>query len=286
MRREHPGVQRERMKHSKALEHFLDAANCVVRATVTRVRGSAPREAGAYILISASDQFGTIGGGRLEFDVIETAREMLESGCISKNLDVALGPEIGQCCGGRVEIALQRLGQSALADLISEVRQQDEHRPSVLILGAGHVGRELANLLQHLPVRTVLVDQRAEELDKSFADVEKSLSAIPEFEIMNAPAGSAFVVLTHDHALDFLLTSCALERGDAAYVGLIGSATKRAKFKSWCSTQCKDVSLERLVCPIGASGNRDKRPAVIASFVLTEVVLALTSDEAVRVEIS
>lgn len=279
MRRVDLGAQMERMQQSKALEQFLRTANCVVRATVTRVRGSAPREVGAFILISASDQFGTIGGGRLEFDVIETARDMLNSGCISKNLDIALGPEIGQCCGGRVEVALQRLGQSGVAELISEVQEQDKHRPAVYILGAGHVGRELANLLQHLPLRTALVDQRAEELAKSHADVEKILSAIPEFEIMNAPAGSAFVVLTHDHALDFLLTSSALERGDASYVGLIGSATKRAKFRNWCKTQCKGASLDQLICPIGATGSGDKRPAIIAAFVLAELLSALAQQD-------
>ena len=85
-------------------------------------------------------------------------------------------------------------------------------------------------------------------------------------------------MLTHDHALDFLLTSAALERGDAAYVGMIGSATKRAKFKNWTHKNCDGQTIEHLNCPIGASGSRDKRPSVIAAFVAAEVMADLTSE--------
>jgi len=99
---------------------------------------------------------------------------------------------------------------------------------------------------------------------------------------MTAPPGSAFVVLTHDHGLDFLLASAALGRGDAAYVGLIGSATKRAKFRKWCRTQCDGLSIADLTCPIGAQGSRDKRPAVIAAFAVAEVMSALTQATAIR----
>jgi xanthine dehydrogenase accessory factor len=147
-------------------------------------------------------------------------------------------------------------------------------------MGAGHVGRALADLFQHLPVRCILIDQRAEELALCNADVEIRQSAIPEIDIATAPAGSAFVVLTHDHALDFLLASAALQRGDASYVGLIGSATKREKFRRWCRDHCDGLATDRLICPIGASGSRDKRPSVIAAFVAAEVIADLTYEPA------
>ncbi|WP_417523616.1 xanthine dehydrogenase accessory protein XdhC [Marinovum sp.] len=261
------------------LEAFL-AADPVVRVRLTSVKGSSPREAGTEMYVTAEALFGTIGGGRLEHIAIDAARALLASGDLAQVLDVPLGPEIGQCCGGRVEVSLQRMSEGDRAAALAEARAEAEAAPAVYILGAGHVGRALAAQLQHLPVRTVLIDQRAEELAQSTAQVETRQSAIPEIDIMTAPAGSAFVVLTHDHGLDFLLASAALERGDAAYVGLIGSDTKRAKFRSWCLKHCDGLTIEDLICPIGAGGSRDKRPAVIAAFVVADVIAALTSETA------
>ncbi|WBU57962.1 xanthine dehydrogenase accessory protein XdhC [Paracoccus sediminicola] len=255
---------------------FLNEAGPVARLRLTRVRGSSPREAGTEMFVSATGLSGTIGGGQLEQRAIDAAREMLAKGDIACHLDLPLGPEIGQCCGGRVEISVQRMRMADKAAAISAARRAHDSLPSVYVLGAGHVGRALADLLQHLPVRTVLADQRQGELALSGAMVEKRLCAIPEFEIQSAPPGSAFVVLTHDHALDFLLTAAALERGDARYVGMIGSATKRAKFRSWCARQCDGLSDAALTCPIGSGGSRDKRPEIIAAMVAAELMTALT----------
>ncbi|TNF20350.1 MAG: xanthine dehydrogenase accessory protein XdhC [Rhodobacteraceae bacterium] len=267
------------MARAEQIRAFL-AADAVARIRLTRVQGSSPREAGTEMFVTDTGLFGTIGGGRLEHIAIEAARALLASGDIARTLDVPLGPEIGQCCGGRVELALHRMSVSDRDTAIAQAEAQDAADPAVYILGAGHVGRALANLFQHLPVRTVLIDQRANELALSEAKVEKRQSAIPEFDIATAPAGSAFIVLTHDHGLDFLLASEALERGDAAYVGLIGSATKRAKFRNWCLKQCDGLTIDTLICPIGAGGSRDKRPAVIAAFVVADVIAALTSETA------
>ena len=165
-------------------------------------------------------------------------------------------------------------------DALTRAQDQAAHLPHVYVMGAGHVGRALADLFQHMPVCCILIDTRENELAQCRADVETRLSAIPEVDIANAPAGSAFVVLTHDHALDFLLTLAALEKGDARYVGMIGSATKRAKFRNWVRQHGDNHSTEQLICPIGASGSRDKRPSVIAAFVAAEVIADLTSETA------
>jgi xanthine dehydrogenase accessory factor len=172
--------------------------------------------------------------------------------------------------------------QTDKRDAMDRQLASDADLPHVYIMGAGHVGRALAALFQYLPVKCVLVDTRANELAQCDCDVETRQSAIPEADIIGAPAGSAFIVLTHDHALDFLLTSTALERGDAAYVGMIGSSTKRKKFTSWMQSHCADQSIEQLNCPIGANGSRDKRPSVIAAFVAAEVIADLTSETAVE----
>jgi xanthine dehydrogenase accessory factor len=262
------------------LEDFLTRHRHVVQVQLSRVRGSSPREAGTCMFVAAAGLWGTIGGGQLEYIAIDHARRMLKQHVLSDSLDVPLGPEIGQCCGGRVEMQLTRMRQADRKAALATQAAAQQMLPHVYIMGAGHVGRALADLFQHMPVRCILIDQRAEELALCHANVETRQSAIPEIDIANAPAGSAFIVLTHDHALDFLLSSAALQRGDAGYVGLIGSATKREKFRRWCRDHCDGLTTDRLICPIGASGSRDKRPSVIAAFVAAEVIAVLTSETA------
>ena len=262
------------------LNGFLSRHGSVIRIAITRVRGSSPRETGTEMFVAPTAVWGTIGGGRLEYLVIEAARDMLDQGVLNRDLDIPLGPEIGQCCGGRVELTLSRMrGSDKQA---ARLREHKNHAswPHVYVLGAGHVGRALANQFQHLPVNCILIDTRQAEIAANTAAVETRVSAIPEADIWNAPAGSAFLVLTHDHAMDFLLVTAALERGDAAYVGMIGSGTKRTKLKNWAHKHCDGLSIESLNCPIGASGSRDKRPSVIAAFVVAEVMAELTSETA------
>ena len=261
-----------------SLSDFLAVNTSVIRVALTRVRGSSPRNEGTDMFVAPNALWGTIGGGQLEYLAIQAARDMFDDGALNIDLDVPLGPEIGQCCGGRVELKLSRMRASDRRAAEDRARLRDSALPHVYVLGAGHVGRALANLFEHLPVHCVLVDTRPEEMARNTANVETRVSALPEIDIWNAPADSAFVVLTHDHALDFLLTSAALERGDAAYVGMIGSATKRAKFKNWTHKNCDGQTIEHLNCPIGASGSRDKRPSVIAAFVAAEVMADLTSE--------
>lgn len=265
------------------LAAFMARHEALIRVTLTRVRGSSPRDAGTDMIIAATGLWGTIGGGQLEYMAIDQARAMLRDGTRSAHMDVPLGPEIGQCCGGRVDIDLTRMDQSDRETALARNRSDTGALPHVYILGAGHVGRALAALFQHLPVRCILIDNRAGELELCDATVERRQSVLPEADIAGAPAGSAFIVLTHDHALDFLLTSAALARGDAAYVGMIGSATKRAKFRNWTRDHCDGQTIDNLNCPIGASGSRDKRPGVIAAFVVAEVLADLTSEPAATI---
>ncbi|WP_272010621.1 xanthine dehydrogenase accessory protein XdhC [Roseovarius sp. ZX-A-9] len=263
-----------------SLKEFLAAHESVVQVVLTDVQGSSPRNTGTQMFVAPGALHRTIGGGQLEFMVITHARAMLDQDTRSDTLDIPLGPEIGQCCGGRVQITLTRMTAQTKQTALTQEAQAKAARPHVYVMGAGHVGRALTAQLQHLPVHCILIDTRADELAQCTAQVETRLSAIPEHEIRTAPAGSAFVVLTHDHALDFLLTSEALARGDAAYVGMIGSATKRAKFARWCRTECDGLTTQDLICPIGASGSRDKRPSVIAAFVAAEIIADLTSEPA------
>ena len=263
---------------------FFAREERAMRVEITRVRGSSPREEGAVMFVSPSAMMGTIGGGQLEYMALDEARKLLKLGQISGFMDVPLGPEIGQCCGGRVEITLSEMEASSRAMALAATEAHEAALPHVYIFGAGHVGRALADLLQHLPVRCLLVDSRTEELGLSRANVEKRLTALPEADVRQAPVGSAFIVLTHDHALDFLLTSEALARNDARWVGMIGSATKRVKFERFARSECDGLSAAALHCPIGAGGSKDKRPEVIAAMVVADVLTALTTETVPQME--
>lgn len=258
------------------LRALFEAGEPAIHVRLTGVRGSSPREAGAEMFVSASSLCDTIGGGQLEYMAIDKARAMLRAGETTAEMDVPLGPEIGQCCGGRVTLSLTAMTKADRDAALAADTERRATLPHVYVLGAGHVGRALAVFFQSLPVRCILVDSRADELAQSRADVEKREVAVPETVVRAAPAGSAFIVLTHDHALDFLLTAEALARGDAAYVGLIGSATKRAKFERYCASEVPAAAMAQLTCPIGAAGSADKRPEVIAAFVAAEVMAQIT----------
>jgi len=218
---------------AKSLAAFLDAIPAAALITVTKAKGSTPREEGAWMLVSPEKTFGTIGGGQLEFLAITKARELIAENIASGALDIPLGPEIGQCCGGRVALDIRIASPEDRAGLLRRAEAEDAVRPHVYLLGGGHVGHALAATLSLLPLRTVLVETRAEALEDLPSGVETRLTPVPEEAIREAPPHSAFIVLTHDHALDFLLTAEALARDDASYVGMIGSKTKKATFRSW-----------------------------------------------------
>jgi len=234
----------------------------MIRVEITRTRGSSPRETGAAMFVGPQGVSGTIGGGQLEYMAIDRARQMLARGETQAIMDVPLGPEIGQCCGGRVELSLTRVAQGPAAP---------DH-PQVLVFGAGHVGRALIRTLALLPLRPILIDQRAGELAQ--ASGETRLTPLPEAEIRDAPLGTSHIILTHDHALDFLLAAEALRRLDAPYIGMIGSRTKLAQFRRFARAQGLDT--DRLTCPIGAGYSRDKRPEIIAAFTAAEIIGRLT----------
>ena len=245
----------------------------VVRVQLTRVRGSAPREEGAFMLVTARGLFGTIGGGQLEYMAIDEARGLLASpDGLSRQMDVPLGPEIGQCCGGRVELALDVMSEADKRALTKAERERLMALPEVFVYGAGHIGRALAQAFMALPVRLRLVDSRAEEIVLAPEGVEARLTVLPEAELRGASKGAAHIIVTHEHALDFILAKEALEREDAAYVGMIGSASKRAQFESWAG-----IETGSLVCPMAANNKGDRRPEVIAAFIVAEVMQALVA---------
>jgi xanthine dehydrogenase accessory factor len=200
-------------------------------------------------------------------------------GTATLTLDIPLGPEIGQCCGGRVEVSIRAVDDKLVQDLMEEAAREDSRQPHVYVFGGGHVGHALATAFALLPVHAVIVETRAEALEGMPPDTRTRLTPVPEEMVAAAPPGSAFVVLTHDHALDFLIVAEALKRNDAAYVGMIGSKTKKATFRSWYMKTAggTEAGFLRLVSPIGGDQVKDKRPPVIAALAAAEIMTALAA---------
>ena len=284
------------------LRSFLDHAPQAALVEVTEAKGSTPRETGAHMLVSPQAIFGTIGGGHLEFLAIDRARQLLAGSLPARGagegnvndghpprrglprqeegtiiLDIPLGPEIGQCCGGRVGLTIRQVDEALRAKLVAQAEADDAARPRIYVFGGGHVGHALASAFALLPVHVVVVETRADQFEDMPETVETRLTPVPEEMVREAPAGSAFVVLTHDHALDFLIVAEALKRDDAAYVGMIGSKTKKATFRSWFLKTAggTEQAFARLVSPIGGDAVKDKRPPVIAALAAAEIMTAL-----------
>jgi xanthine dehydrogenase accessory protein XdhC len=234
------------------------------------------------MLVTGSASFGTVGGGRLEWEAIARARQLLKTGEAGARLEMPLGPAVGQCCGGHVVLALRRADEAVLAELTAAEAAADAGKPVVLLFGAGHVGQAVAAALSPLPLRVRWIDGREGVLDGEIPPgIEPVRSGRLLNEVAAAPAGAACLVLTHSHALDFEICAAVLERGDFAYLGLIGSATKRAKFeRGFRELGIPRDRIARLVCPIGGGTVRDKRPPVIAALVAAELIGCLADEMA------
>lgn len=269
------------MTHLAQLTQFLAANPHAILCELTSIRGSSPREQGTFMLVGPKAFFGTIGGGALEYMVIEHARRLIADGRAEEAMDVPLGPEIGQCCGGRVGVTLRFADETLRRRLTDIVAAEESSLPHVYVFGAGHIGRTLAQFLSMLPVQLEVVDTRHEELALLPPGIKSCAVAMPEAVVRSAPHGSAYVILTHDHALDFLIAQEALARTDSPYVGMVGSRTKRAKFSNWFKGEGGDErALERLILPIGRQGLGDKRPEVIAALAAAEIMVHIRKREA------
>lgn len=340
----------------RAAAQALGTAPAIARVLVAHVRGSAPRAAGACMLVSRDGIEGSIGGGRLEWQGIAAARALLaDAGApAARLLRLVLGAELGQCCGGAVELWIERYVAADLpllramasagnrgqrARLRVHIVQTDTTRDSVVreltyappttpksdgrsegstrrrsnppmaattpelrrdangitlveplpaplppvwLYGAGHVGQALARVLAELPFALTWIDARAALLPATIpANVDLRVEADPVAGVSAAPPGSRFVVMTHDHGLDYRLCRAILARGDCGFAGLIGSASKAARFRSRLARDdgFDAATIARLQCPIGVAGITSKWPAAIAVAVAAQLLRTLPAGE-------
>ncbi len=252
-----------------------------VLVTVAEVRGHAPRDAGAKMLVGTDQTWGSVGGGNLEETAIRRAREMIMTGVrgaelLSARLNEHERNEHGrQCCGGEVSLLLEAFPV----------------RPTVAIFGVGHVGFELARILSRLEIALHLVDSRAEQLDQlrladitaAAADVTVHRAVLGELVLERLPAGAHVVIMTHDHAEDFALCDAALRlassfadkpvKGRWGSVGLIGSSAKWTRFRAHLGEAGHPPeAIEMITSPIGLPQLVGKEPAVIAVAVAAALI--------------
>lgn len=256
------------------LERWRHEGQPIARISVSAARGSTPREAGTFMLVTPTALTGTIGGGELEWNGIHRARELLAGGGQAVDLRISLGGNSGQCCGGEIMLTLDLPDGAELDRIMAGLERQRMEEPLLLLFGAGHVGRALAHVLAPLPLRLAWCDSRPEEFGPVIPPgVMVHDDGNWERLVASAPAGSGALVLTQSHALDSLIVASILERGDFGYVGLIGSRTKRRRFEAgFRQIGLPEERIATMTCPIGDRGVRDKRPPVIAALVAAEIV--------------
>ncbi len=247
-----------------AAETLLDKGKIFCLVRIEKTEGSTPRDVGTVMLVTRKREYGTIGGGNLENAAIIAARKCLESKVKDgQTLDYILGPDVEQCCGGRVQLVLQNI--ESLSDLPQT--QSPAYSP-LYLFGAGHVGTALMHTLAPLPFEVRCYDTRAEKT----TDNVRTFSE-PAPIIADAPKDALFLIMTHDHTLDYQLVCAVLERGNFAYLGLIGSKTKRARVMSRLKKDgFSAVQISRLTCPIGVEGIQGKEPEIIAASVAAQLL--------------
>jgi xanthine dehydrogenase accessory factor len=299
------------MSQWQRLEGFLGAGERACRIAIADVEGSSPRAVGAAMLVTSGGGFtGTIGGGALEWQALALGQQLLTDNPEGKGIQRAfsLGPELGQCCGGRVTLLFEAFANADLGwiaklaaaeaqgsfatiatldhrgiflrklsaedpalEILADPKvlheQHGETRMPLLLFGAGHVGRALVLALAPLPFSVRWIDARPDAFPGHHpANVTPVFTHQPLHEIAAARPGTLLLAMTHSHALDLDLVAAGLANPAMAFVGVIGSATKRARFVARLRALGQtEAAIARMVCPIGSTTLAGKEPAVIAA---------------------
>lgn len=249
---------------------WLEEGRAAVVVEILEHQGSVPRETGTRMLVSASDVLGTIGGGHLELRAIADARAVIKGEGVARLQRVALGPTLGQCCGGALQLAFTPLAEACPEDWSAPLS-----RFTLQLYGAGHVGRAVVKLLSGIACRVQWIDERESEFpaDPVPSHIERICVEPVEAEVAHAPPGAFFLVMTHSHDLDLAISHAVLKRGDFGWFGLIGSQTKRARFENRLRQRGVDAAdLARMQCPIGLPGIHGKEPEIIALAVVAQLL--------------
>ena len=262
------------MRWLRAVEHLRTCGEPGVLVTLTSVRGHAPREAGAKMVVGRTQTWDTIGGGNLEAVAVERARAMLHDGrAVPESFSSSLSDRAPfqhgmQCCGGEVGVLLEPLAVA----------------PVVAIFGMGHVGHELARILARHDLDLHLVDSRPEALSEEalapLADADARVHphpvpVLPELVLGELPPGTHVLVMTHDHAEDAAILDAALRTEGLGPIGVIGSSAKWSRLRRRLLTEggLAEADVARVSTPIGLPELVGKVPATIAVGVAAELLI-------------
>ena len=249
------------MNWIEAISRLNNQAQGYVLVTVLETKGSSPRDTGTKMVVSSDESFDTIGGGALEYQSIEIARELLSTNqtAIQYTESFNLGKDLKQCCGGVVKVFFEVFPASNF---------------NIVIFGAGHIGKSLVKILEEVDCQVTWFDSRPELFPKiASSHIQKQTMTQPELAVESCKPDSYFLVMTHDHALDQQLCEAVLSRDDSRYCGLIGSATKGLKFRQRLIKKgYKQQELETLTCPVGLKHLKSKKPMEIAVSISAELL--------------
>lgn len=231
-----------------------------VVVTVIGAIGSTPRDSGTKMVIDSDNCYDTIGGGHLEFKAIAKAREMLTGNVSTQLLEhFPLAAKLGQCCGGQATLLFEYFAPQGIV---------------LALFGAGHVGKALVSILGGLPLRVKWIDNREQEFPAHCpSNVQKILTEDPVAEVQQLPANSFYMVMTHNHGLDFDIVSEVIKRGDSHYLGVIGSDNKAKRFKQRLAHRdFSEQQIAHMRSPVGLAEVPGKLPMEVAVSIAGEII--------------
>ena len=250
--------------------------NNIILATIIKTKGSVPRNENVSMAVSSSKQYGTIGGGELEYQVIKESNDLLNNfDCNEKNIELPLGPNLGQCCGGFVKIQLSKFKNGKNLLLKHNLKEQIiNQNQNLYIFGAGHVASALLSKLDGVGFNIFVIDSRENFISNITTDyVFPILAKDHTIIIKNAPSKSYYLVLTHSHQLDLSICDSILKKNDFTFIGLIGSKTKKIRFeKRLIETGYDKKLIDKIECPIGINSIQGKEPDVIAISIIARLL--------------
>ena len=246
----------------------------IIKAKLISTEGSVPRDSGTFMLITSKYLFGSIGGGQLEYSIIQKAKKLLNEKEIINNeiINIPLGPSIGQCCGGYAQVKITKYdnGIQSLKNEKLKINKLD----NLYIFGAGHVGQELSSKSVDLDFNVHLIDSRKEYLKiQNEKEIIPIFTTFPWMLIKNLPKKSYYIVLTHSHDYDFKIINEILNLNTFQFIGLIGSKTKRKRFSNrLVKLGHNQYLINKIECPIGLKNIASKKPGEIAISIIARLL--------------
>jgi xanthine dehydrogenase accessory factor len=250
------------------LKKIIDAKKYkkeIIKAKIVSAEGSVPRNSGTFMLITSKYLFGSIGGGQLEYVIVDKAKKILLNKLLKKQVvNIPLGPLIGQCCGGYVQVEIEKFNNGCQS--LKNEKMNIPKCSNLYIFGAGHIGQELSTRSLDLDFNVHLIDSRNEYLKLQNEDkINQIYVKYPWLLVKNLPIQSYYVILTHRHDFDFKIINEILHLQTFSFIGLIGSKTKMNRFSNRLVKLGHNESIiNKIECPIGLKNIASKKPAEIA----------------------